>query len=168
MTTETNPVKLATELTVAWLANPNTRTSVSDVPEFLRSMHDAVSKLSSASAAASEEAPVEEYPPAVSARKSLANKDHIISLIDGKPYKTLRGHLANHGLTAEEYRARYKLKADYPMVAENYSEARRSIAVMIGLGRKPQNRMKPTAEAPPLKPRTRKAKETKAAETSEA
>lgn len=70
-------------------------------------------------------------------RKSLASRDHIISLIDGKPYRTLRRHLSTHGLTPDEYRARYNLKPDYPMVAETYSEARRAMAKKIGLGRKP-------------------------------
>lgn len=69
-------------------------------------------------------------------RKSLASKDHIISLIDGKPYKTLRRHLSGHGLTPTQYRERYGLKADYPMVAETYSQTRRDMAKKIGLGRK--------------------------------
>ncbi len=140
MTTETNTVELATELTIAWLGNPNTRTSADDVPAFLQSMHLAVEKLSGfAVEAPAEEAPTE-YTPAVSVRKSLANKDHIISMIDGKPYRTLRRHLTGNGLTPAEYRARYNLKADYPIVAESYSEARRTMAKRIGLGRKPAQR----------------------------
>jgi predicted transcriptional regulator len=67
-------------------------------------------------------------------RKSLASKDHIISLIDGKPYKTLRRHLSTHGLTPEDYRQRYNLKPDYPIVAPTYSEHRRAMAHKIGLG----------------------------------
>ena len=67
-------------------------------------------------------------------------------MIDGKPYKTLRRHLATHGMTPAEYRERYGLKADYPMVAENYSESRRAMAKKIGLGRKPGARK---AEAAP-------------------
>lgn len=78
----------------------------------------------------------------MSVRKSLASKDHIISLIDGKPYKTLRRHLSGHNLTPETYRERYGLKPDYPMVAENYSKARREMAQKIGLGRKPGMRRK--------------------------
>ena len=58
-------------------------------------------------------------------------------MIDGKPYKTLRRHLSTNGLTPEQYRERYNLKADYPMVAPAYSEARRAMAKKIGLGRKP-------------------------------
>ena len=59
-------------------------------------------------------------------------------MIDGKPYKTLRRHLSGHGLTPEQYRERYNLKSDYPMVSENYSEQRRAMAKKIGLGRKPK------------------------------
>ncbi len=86
MTTETNTVELATELTIAWLSNPNTRTSSDDVPTFLKSMHDAVAALGSAAEAAPTDAETAEFTPAVSVRKSLASKDHIISMIDGKPY----------------------------------------------------------------------------------
>ena len=166
MTEETNPVELATELTIAWLSNPNTRTSADDVPAFLKTMHDAVANLSSASPEASSEPAQSEYTPAVSVRKSLANKDHIISMIDGKPYKTLRRHLSTNGLTPDEYRERYNLKRDYPMVAETYSEARRTMAKKIGLGRKPGQKVaEAAAEAPAPKPRRAKAK---AAETTEA
>ena len=143
MTTETNTVELATELTIAWLSNPNTRTSSDDVPTFLKSMHDAVAALGSAAEAAPTGAETPEFTPAVSVRKSLASKDHIISMIDGKPYKTLRRHLSTNGLTPDQYRERYGLKKAYPMVAEAYSESRRAMAKKIGLGRKP----KPTPEA---------------------
>jgi predicted transcriptional regulator len=57
-------------------------------------------------------------------------------MIDGKSYKTLRRHLSGHGLTPEQYRERFGLKRDYPMVAESYSTARRDMARKIGLGRK--------------------------------
>jgi predicted transcriptional regulator len=131
-----NPVELATELTIAWLSNPNTRAASEDVPAFLQQMHAAVSNLSVAATPDVIEETESEHVPAVSVRKSLASKDHIISLIDGKPYKTLRRHLAGHGLSPEDYRKRYGLKPDYPMVAENYSLARRDMAKKIGLGRK--------------------------------
>ena len=137
MTDEINTVELATDMTIAWLSNPNTRTSSDDVPAFLQSMHNAVAALGGGAPEPSSVAEPTEYTPAVSSRKSLASKDHIISMIDGKPYKTLRRHLATHGMTPAEYRERYGLKADYPMVAENYSESRRAMAKKIGLGRKP-------------------------------
>lgn len=129
-------VTLATELTVAWLANANNRVDANDVPAFLQKMHETVSALSG-SGGVDDGSQTEEHTPAVSVRKSLASRDHIISMIDGKPYRTLRRHLSTNGLTPEEYRARYNLKPDYPMVAPTYSEARRDMAKKIGLGRKP-------------------------------
>ena len=136
MTEDLNAVHLATELTIAWLGNPNTRTTADDVPAFLQSMHSAVEKLSAAEGPQAEAVPAQEFTPKVTARKSLASPDHIISLIDGKPYRTLRRHLKTNGLTPEQYRERYNLKADYPMVAPSYSESRRAMARKIGLGRK--------------------------------
>ena len=152
---DVNAVELATELTIAWLSNANTRASAEEVPGFLQRMHDAVSALAGA-APTSETAPVTEYTPAVSPRKSLASKEHILSLIDGKPYKTLRRHLSGHGLTPEEYRERYGLKNDYPMVAENYSAHRREMAKKIGLGRKPRDKTEAPAPTPAPTKRGRK------------
>jgi predicted transcriptional regulator len=146
-----NSVELATELTIAWLGNQNNRASAEDVPTFLRTMHATVTELSTGSSAAGEPGDatsVEEFTPAVSVRKSLASQDHIISMIDGKPYKALRRHLSTHGLTPEEYRARYNLKADYPMVAPSYSEQRRAMAHKIGLGAKGRAARTATAPAP--------------------
>ena len=157
MTTDTNTVELATELTIAWLSNPNTRTSADDVPSFLQSMHSAVAALGGVAVEAPVAAEAAEYTPAVSSRKSLASKDHIISMIDGKPYKTLRRHLSTNGLTPDEYRARYGLKKDYPMVAESYSESRRAMAHKIGLGRKPGQPVEAQAEpAAPAEPKARR------------
>ncbi len=134
-TIQLDAVELATELTIAWLSNPNTRTSADDVPAFLAQMHYSVrSLIGGANEANASDADTEQYTPAVSARKSVANPDFIISMIDGKSYKTLRRHLSKHGMTPEEYRERYNLKADYPMVAATYSEARRAMAHRIGLG----------------------------------
>jgi predicted transcriptional regulator len=134
-TSGNDTLELATELTIAWLSNPNTRASAEEVPSFLNKMHQAVLGLTSAPAA-EEPAAQNEYTPAVSVRKSLSSKDHIISMIDGKPYKTLRRHLARHGLTPEQYRERFGLRSDYPMVSESYSQVRRDMAKKIGLGRK--------------------------------
>jgi predicted transcriptional regulator len=75
--------------------------------------------------------------PAVSIRRSVTD-DHIVCLEDGKKLKMLKRHLTtDHGLTPKEYRARWGLKADYPMVAPNYSAQRQALAKQIGLGRKP-------------------------------
>jgi predicted transcriptional regulator len=99
----------------------------------IRSTHDALKGLSADPAAS--EAGVE-HVPAVSVRKSLASPEHILSMIDGRPYKTLKRHLGSHGLTPAEYRERYKLPSDYPLVSKNYSEHRRNVAAQLGLGRK--------------------------------
>ena len=88
-------------------------------------------------AAESAEAQAATYTPAVSVRKSLSSPDHILSMIDGKPYKTLKRHLATNGLSPDEYRQRYNLPKSYPLVAPSYSEARRAVATRLGLGRKP-------------------------------
>ena len=163
-TSEASAVELATELTIAWLGNPNTRATSDEVPAFLQRMHEAVRGLESGSTDGLNAVMAPEYTSATTVRRSLASKDHIISLIDGKPYKTLRRHLSGHGLTPAEYRERYQLKADYPMVAPNYSEARRSMAQKIGLGRKraPQvNSLaaeKPTVAAPLRRERKPKSK----------
>ncbi|WP_404477896.1 MucR family transcriptional regulator [Novosphingobium sp. BL-52-GroH] len=87
-----------------------------------------------------------EHVAAVSVRKSLSSRDHLLSLIDGKPYKTLKRHLASHGLTPAEYRERYNLAKDYPMVAPSYSDMRREVSVRLGLGRRPA--VSSSAEAP--------------------
>lgn len=75
--------------------------------------------------------------PAVSIRSSV-KPDHIVCLEDGKKLKMLKRHLMTHyNMTPEQYRARWNLPADYPMVAPNYAEKRRELAKKIGLGRKP-------------------------------
>lgn len=162
-----NPVELATELTIAWLGNQNNRIAADEVPQFLRTMHATVTELanggSNPAQSAEDSAPAEEFTPAVSVRKSLASRDHLISMIDGKPYRTLRRHLSGHGLTPDQYRQRYNLKADYPMVAPAYSEARRDMAKKIGLGSKGRGARGAAAasggEAAPKRGRGRPAKQ---------
>lgn len=138
MEEKSNAVELAVEITTAWLSNPNTRVAPEDVHTFLKNSHAALVGMidpPAEAAPAAADAP-EEYQGAVSVRKSLADPDVIVSMIDGKPYKTLRRHLAVQGLTPETYRERYGLKADYPMVAPNYSKRRSEVARELGLGRK--------------------------------
>ncbi|MCW1432493.1 MucR family transcriptional regulator [Novosphingobium sp. JCM 18896] len=155
--TDSTLLELATELTIAWLSNPNTRASAEEVPTFLQTMHGAVTNLAAPQAAQEAGPAAEEFTPAVSVRRSLASKDHLISMIDGKPYKTLKRHLSTHGLTPADYRARYGLKADYPMVAESYAEMRRGLAKKIGLGRKPGTKVAKTAATPATKRRPKPA-----------
>lgn len=97
-------------------------------------------------------APAPEFKPAVTVEESLVSPDHILSLIDGKPYKSLKRHLSTHGLTPAEYRARYSLSADYPMVAPGYSAARREVAIRLGLGGKRKSVSPPPAPEPEAAP----------------
>lgn len=129
-----DPIELATELTIAWLGNPNVRATAEEVPAFLRSIHATIGELSNDNGTASAVA-ASEYVPAVPVRSSV-KPDYIISLIDGRKFKSLKRHLSTHGLTPAEYRERYGLKPDYPMVAANYSAQRREVAQRLGLGRK--------------------------------
>jgi predicted transcriptional regulator len=122
---------LTVQLLSAYLANNTVPADA--LAELIRTTKVALTQDQSSSAQVSE---AETFTPAVTARKSLASPEHIISLIDGKPYKTLKRHLASHGLTPDEYRARYNLPASYPMVAPAYAEHRRAVAQQFGLGRK--------------------------------
>lgn len=111
--------------------------AVSDVPTLITSIYQALSALDTPTQAVASKL---EFIPAVSRQKSLANPNFIISMIDGKPYAMLKRHLAKNGLTPDEYRERYGLQKGYPMVASNYSEKRRNLALNIGLGRKPKGK----------------------------
>ena len=133
---------LTVELLSAFVSN-NTIESI-DLAGLIQTTHAALSGINSPP---SIEPTAPTFEPAVSVRKSLGSQDHILSLIDGKPYKTLKRHLSGHGLTPAEYRERYKLPTDYPMVAPSYSAHRRDVAQRLGLGRKPVKAQEPDAPA---------------------
>lgn len=122
---------LTVELLSAYLSNNSVASA--DLAGLIQSTRAA---LTQDAAPAEPEAEKPTFTPAVTARKSLASPDHIISLIDGKPYKTLKRHLSANGLTPETYRERYGLPASYPMVAPAFAAVRRAIAEKIGLGNK--------------------------------
>lgn len=134
MSEESQPdiTTLTVQLLSAFVSN-NSVTS-EGLPELIRTTRIA---LTEDPAAESADAQAATYTPAVSVRKSLSSPDHILSMIDGKPYKTLKRHLATNGLSPDEYRQRYNLPKSYPLVAPSYSEARRAVATRLGLGRKP-------------------------------
>lgn len=111
----------------------NNSVSPEQLPKLIGSVHEALSGLGQAPGIEDDGFRRE---PAVSVRKSLANPDAIISMIDGKPYKMLTRHIGLHGYTAETYRAAFGLKPDYPMVAPSYAARRSALAKQIGLGRK--------------------------------
>jgi predicted transcriptional regulator len=106
-----------------------------ELPVLIMTVHHALTALGRADANA-ETAATTEQAGAVSVRKSLSSPDKIISMIDGKSYRTLKRHIARHGFTPGSYRERFGLKPDYPMVAPAYSELRRTAAKAIGFGRK--------------------------------
>jgi len=109
----------------------NNSVAVSDLPLLIGNVHSALSGLSGSGAAA---APKPE--PAVSIRSSI-KPDYVVCLEDGKKLKMLKRHLMTHyGMTPDEYRQKWGLGADYPMVAPNYAEQRRALAKKIGLGTK--------------------------------
>ena len=101
--------------------------------------------------------------------RSSVKPDHIVCLEDGKKMKMLKRHLmTDHQMTPADYRAKWKLPASYPMVAANYSETRRGLALKIGLGKKRRGTLKiatPKAErkAPAAKVRAQKPRKTKPA-----
>jgi predicted transcriptional regulator len=140
---QTNLTVLTVELLSAYVSN-NSLTD-GDLAGLIQSTHAALKVIE---APAPAEPPAPEHVPAVTIRKSLASPNHILSLIDGKPYQTLKRHLSRHGLTPAEYRERYGLAKGYPMVAPAYSEQRRVIAQRLGLGRKVKSESAAAAPAP--------------------
>ena len=123
-------ITLASDIVAAHVSNNSV--SVDDVPTLITNVYGALAGLGSG-AKAVEVAPE----PAVSIRSSV-KKDHIVCLDCGKKMKMLKRHLmTEHGMTIDEYKARWNLGADYPMVAPDYAETRRTLAKQIGLGRKP-------------------------------
>jgi predicted transcriptional regulator len=134
-----NIVDLTINLAIAWLNNQNNPVAAGQVPALLHATYDTILELADRSGRprSSERSVINrEFVPMVSESQSLASPDYILSLINGKPYKTLRRHLTKHGLTPEEYRARYHLPLDYPMVAPSYAEKRSDLAKELGLGGK--------------------------------
>ncbi len=119
-------LSLATKLATSYLGN--NKVARDELPALIGSLHEALAKLESGE---------EIREPAVPIDKSI-KRNTIICLECGKGQKTLKRHLSSgHGLTAEEYRARWGLGRDYPLVAPNYAKQRSEMAKKIGLGRKP-------------------------------
>ena len=126
-----NLIELAAELLAAYVSNnPLPR---SDLPDLILQVHSALARLGSESEPAPPQA--EAKSPAVSIRRSVT-PDFLICLEDGKRFKSLRRHLGLLGLTPEQYREKWKLPSDYPMVAPNYAVQRSALAKKIGLGQK--------------------------------
>lgn len=135
MEDEVDRIRVASRLAIAWLSNPRVAATPDSIAQFLLAAHEGFARLEECRKEESDGAAAAKYERAVSVRRSLASPARIISMIDGKPYASLRRHLAEHGLTPAEYRERYNLKPDYPLVAPALSEQRRATAKRIGLGR---------------------------------
>ena len=122
-------VSLTADIVAAHVSNNSV--SVSDLPALIQNIHGALAGLGAAVSV-----PPAKQEPAVSIRSSIKS-DFIVCLEDGKKLKMLKRHLmTRYQLTPEQYRAKWNLPADYPMVAPNYAEQRRALAVSIGLGTK--------------------------------
>ena len=129
-----NSIELAAEIVAAFVANNSLPTV--ELPALIHSVHAALARLASEPM---NTAPlVEKQEPAVSVRKSLT-PDFLVCLDDGKKFKSLRRHLGTFGMTPDQYRAKWSLPPDYPMVAPNYAAARSEMAKRIGLGHMRKN-----------------------------
>ena len=122
-------VTLTADIVAAHVSNNSV--AVSDLPILIQNVHGALVGLGGPAPE-----PEVKQEPAVSIRSSI-KPDFIVCLEDGKKLKMLKRHLMTHyQMTPEQYRAKWNLPADYPMVAPNYAEQRRSLAKKIGLGTK--------------------------------
>jgi predicted transcriptional regulator len=112
----------------------NNRVESADLPALIRQVYGTLSGLDGGLPAVAAAAPAEKLQPAVPLKKSIA-PDYIVCLEDGKKLKMLKRHLMSHyNMTPEQYRERWSLPADYPMVAPNYALQRQALAKKIGLG----------------------------------
>ena len=124
-----NLITLTADIVSAHVSNNSV--SVNDLPQLIASIHSALAGL----AGKTESGPARPEPK-VSIRSSV-KPDYIVCLEDGKKLKMLKRHLMTHyQMTPDEYRQKWGLNADYPMVAPNYAEQRRTLAKKIGLGTK--------------------------------
>ena len=123
-------ITLTSDIVAAHVSNNSV--TVDDVPALISNVYSALSGLGG-NGTSEEERP----DPAVSVRASV-KKDHIICLDCGKKMKMLKRHLSTeHDMSPEDYRQRWDLPSDYPMVAPDYADTRRDLAKKIGLGRRP-------------------------------
>lgn len=131
---QTDLLELTTEIVSAHASN--NPIAANDLPQIIKDVFTTLQTLGSGSV------PAERPQPAVPIKKSIM-PDYIVCLEDGKQLKMLKRHLkTSYNMTPEEYRERWGLPADYPMVAPNYAKRRSTLAKKIGLGRKPGARKK--------------------------
>jgi len=129
-------IELTAEIVSAYVSN-NT-VAAGEIPSLINQVHAALARVSGKSG----DAPAEPLKPAVSIKKSIT-PEYIICLEDGKKFKSLKRHLrTQYNMTPEQYRDKWDLNADYPMVAPNYAAARSQLAKQMGLGQQRRRRAK--------------------------
>jgi predicted transcriptional regulator len=136
MSESNNHVELAAEIVSAYVSNNSV--PASELPALLNDVHAAIVRVASGAAVAVPE-PVK---PAVAPKKSITN-DYIVCLEDGRKFKSLKRHLrTQYNLSPEQYREKWNLPPDYPMVAPAYAKARSALAKQMGLGQQRRRRSK--------------------------
>jgi predicted transcriptional regulator len=131
-----NFIELTAEIVSAYVSN-NT-VAAGEIPGLISQVYHALSHVSGKTG----DAPAEPLKPAVSVKKSIT-PEHIVCLEDGKKFKSLKRHLrTQYNMTPEQYREKWGLGADYPMVAPNYAAARSQLAKQMGLGQQRRRRAK--------------------------
>jgi predicted transcriptional regulator len=153
---DTDFIGLAADIVGAYVTKNNVTTS--ELPGLIAATHAALVKLNAPPAPA-----IEKPTPPIPIRKTVT-PDHIISLEDGKPYKSLKRHLTTRGLTPDQYRQKWGLPHDYPMVAATYAAQRSELAKSAGLGQRRRHQAearkaeaKTQAAAPARRGRPKKA-----------
>lgn len=132
-----NFIELTASIVSAYLSN--NPTPAGEIPNLISQVHGALVRVSSGR---TETAPLESAKPAVSLKKSIA-PDYLVCLEDGKRFKSLKRHLrTQYNMTPEQYREKWGLPADYPMVAPNYAVARSRLAKQMGLGQQQRKKGK--------------------------
>lgn len=129
-----NYIELTADIVSAYVSNNSV--SASDIPGLINQVHSALMRVS----AGQVEAPAEPLKPAISVKKSIT-PEYIVCLEDGKKFKSLKRHLrTQYSMTPEQYREKWGLAPDYPMVAPNYAAARSQLAKQMGLGQQRRRR----------------------------
>jgi predicted transcriptional regulator len=132
-------VELTSEIVSAYVTH--NKVSSEDLPSVITSVHSALQGLDQ-----EKQREPEKPTPMVPIKRSIT-PDYLISLEDGRRYKSLKRHLSGRGLTPQQYREKWGLAKDYPMVAPNYAQQRSELAKALGLGQ--QRRKRPTDTPPP-------------------
>ena len=156
-----NPIELAAEIVTAYVARNSLPRS--ELSALFEAVHAAVARLAKGEEPAPP--PVEAQAPAVSIRKSVT-PDYLICLDDGKQFKSLRRHLTKLGLSPDQYRVKWNLPHDYPMVAPNYAAQRSALAKKIGLGQMRKKAVAPKSAASPKDAKRKLRRPRKAAEST--